>query len=143
MYGGTPFSKLFMNVREKLSLCYYVTSHFERGTGVMFVDCGIEFESRDEAQSEILRQLENIANGGITEEELAGTKLIIKNSLGSVEDSLSGIDNWYMTCVLDGLILTPEEDAAEIDKITAEEVAAMAKRAKLSAVFFLEGGKAK
>lgn len=143
IYGGTPFSKLFMNVREKLSLCYYVTSHFERGTGVMFVDCGIEFESRDEAQSEILRQLENIANGGITEEELAGTKLIIKNSLGSVEDSLSGIDNWYMTCVLDGLILTPEEDAAEIDKITAEEVAAMAKRAKLSAVFFLEGGKAK
>ena len=90
-----------------------------------------------------MRQLENIANGGITEEELAGTKLIIKNSLGSVEDSLSGIDNWYMTCVLDGLILTPEEDAAEIDKITAEEVAAMAKRAKLSAVFFLEGGKAK
>ena len=60
-----------------------------------------------------------------------------------MEDSLSGIDNWYMTCVLDGLILTPEEDAAEIDKITAEEVAAMAKRAKLSAVFFLEGGKAK
>ena len=45
-----------------------------------------------------------------------------------------------MTCILDDLVLTPEEDAAEIDKITAEEVVAMAKRAKLSTVFFLKGG---
>lgn len=142
MYGGTPFSKLFMNVREKLSLCYYATSHFERGTGVMFVDCGIEFASREAAQAEILRQLDCICAGEITDEELANTKLIIKNSLGSVGDSLGGLDNWYMTCVLDGIILTPEEDAAEIDKITAEEVIAMAKRAKLSTVFFLKGGEA-
>lgn len=142
MYGGTPFSKLFMNVREKLSLCYYVTSHFERGTGVMFVDCGIEFESREKAQAEILRQLDSICEGNITEEELASTKLIIKNSLGAVGDSLGGLDNWYMTCILDGIILTPEEDAEEIDKITVEEVIAMAKRAKLSTVFFLKGGEA-
>ncbi len=142
MYGGTPFSKLFMNVREKMSLCYYATSHFERSTGVMFVDCGIEFLSRDAAQAEILRQLDCIKNGEITEEELASTKLIIKNSLGTVGDSLGGLDNWYMTCVLDNLILMPEEDAAEIDKITIEEVIAMAKRAKLSTVFFLKGGEA-
>lgn len=142
IYGGTPFSKLFMNVREKMSLCYYATSHFERGTGVMFVDCGIEFASRDAAQAEILRQLDCICNGEITDEELASTKLIMKNSLGTVGDFLSGLDNWYMTCILDDLILTPEEDAAEIDKITIEEVVAMAKRAKLSTVFFLKGGEA-
>ena len=142
MYGGTPFSKLFMNVREKMSLCYYATSHFERGTGVMFVDCGIEFASREAAQAEILRQLDCIKNGEITEEELASTKLIMKNSLGTVGDFLSGLDNWYMTCILDDLILTPEEDAGEIDKITIEEVVAMAKRAKLSTIFFLKGGEA-
>ena len=140
IYGGTPFSKLFMNVREKLSLCYYVVSNFERGSGVMLVDCGIEFESREAAQAEILRQLDCICRGEITEEELANTKLIMKNGLGSVGDSLGGLDNWYMTCVLDDLVLTPEEDAAEIDKITAKEVVAMAKRAKLSTVFFLKGG---
>lgn len=140
IYGGTPFSKLFMNVREKLSLCYYVISNFERGSGVMLVDCGIEFESREAAQAEILRQLDCICRGEITEEELANTKLIMKNGLGSVGDSLGGLDNWYMTCILDDLVLTPEEDAAEIDKITAEEVVAMAKRAKLSTVFFLKGG---
>lgn len=140
IYGGTPFSRLFMNVREKLSLCYYAVSHFERGTGTMFVDCGIEFESREKAQAEILRQLDCICAGEITEEELSDTKLIIRNSLGSVGDSLGGLDSWYMTCILDGLILTPEEDAEEIEKVTAEEVVAMAKRARLSTVFFLKGG---
>lgn len=143
MYGGTPFSRLFMFVREKLSLCYYVTSHFERGSGVMFVDCGIEFDSRPEAQKEILHQLDMLCEGKIDEEELANTKLIIKNSLGSVGDSLGGLDNWYMTCILDGLVLTPEEDAKAIDAVTAEEVVAMAKRAKLSSVFFLKGGEEK
>ncbi len=89
-----------------------------------------------------MHQLDCIKSGEITEEELASTKLIIKNSLGTVGDSLGGLDNWYMTCVLDNLILMPEEDAAEIDKITIEEVIAMAKRAKLSTVFFLKGGEA-
>ena len=69
LYGGTAFSKLFMNVREKMSLCYYADSHFERGSGILIVDCGIEFENREKAQSEIIRQLELVAKGEFTEEE--------------------------------------------------------------------------
>ena len=140
LYGGTPFSKLFMNVREKLSLCYYVLSHFERTTGVMLVDSGIEFESREAAQAEILNQLEAVKSGDFTDVELAQTKLIIKNSLGSVGDSLGAVESWYMTGILDGLIVTPEEDAAAIDEITREEIIAIANKAKLTTVFFLKGG---
>lgn len=140
LYGGTPFSKLFLNVREKLSLCYYVLSHFERATGVMLVDSGIEFESREAAQAEILNQLEAVKSGDFTDVELAQTKLIIKNSLGSVGDSLGAVESWYMTGILDGLIVTPEEDAAAIDEITREEIIAIANKAKLTTVFFLKGG---
>ncbi len=140
LYGGTPFSKLFMNVREKLSLCYYASAHFERSTGVMTVDSGIEFKSRNAAQAEILNQLEDVKAGNFTDIELAQTKLIIKNSLGSVGDSLGAMESWYMTGILEGLIVTPEEDAAAIDEITREEVIDMANRAKLTTVFFLKGG---
>ncbi|MBQ7874446.1 MAG: insulinase family protein [Oscillospiraceae bacterium] len=140
LYGGTAFSKLFLNVREKMSLCYYADSHFERSSGIMLVDCGIEFQNRDAAQSEILRQLELVANGDFTDEELIDTKSAIVNSLGSVGDSLGSVEGWYLTGILEDNVITPKEDAENILGITREDVIETAKKAKLAAVFFLKGG---
>jgi len=140
LYGGTAFSKLFMNVREKMSLCYYADSHFERSSGVLIVDCGIEFENREAAQNEIIRQLELVAEGDFTDEEFADTKGAIYNSLGSVGDTLYSVESWYMTGVLEDNVITPKDDKEAIEKITREDVIAAAKKAKLAAVFFLKGG---
>lgn len=138
LYGGTPFSKLFMNVREKKSLCYYVSSGFERA-GILLVDCGIEFASRKEAQDEILRQLDAMQNGDFTDVELAQTKLIMNNGLSSVTDSLGGTEGWYLGGILDEEAISPEEDCRQINEITAEDVVAIAKKARLSTVYFLKG----
>lgn len=139
LYGATPFSKLFMNVREKMSLCYYASSHFDRLTGVMTVDSGIEFKNREATQKEVLSQLESVKNGDFTEEEIEETKKIIKNSLGSVCDSLEMIENWYTGGILNDSVLTPEEDAANIDAITREDILSAANKAKLTTVYFLKG----
>ncbi len=140
IYGGTAFSKLFMNVREKMSLCYYADSHFERSSGVLIVDCGIEFENREAAQNEIIRQLELLGEGDFSDEELENTRMAVANSLGSVGDTLYSIESWFMPGILEGKIVTPEEDLCEMKAVTREDVIAMAKRAKLAAVFFLKGG---
>ena len=140
LYGGTAFSKLFMNVREKMSLCYYADSHFERGSGIMIVDCGIEFENREKAQAEIINQLELVAKGDFTDEELDNTKGAILNSLGSVGDTLYSVEGWYMSGIIEEKIITPEEDKKAIGEITREEVMEAAEKAKLAAVFFLKGG---
>ena len=140
LYGGTAFSKLFMNVREKMSLCYYADSHFERGSGIMIVDCGIEFENREKAQAEIINQLELVAKGDFTDEELDNTKGAILNSLGSVGDTLYSVEGWYMSGIIEEKIITPEEDKKAIGEITREEVMKAAEKAKLAAVFFLKGG---
>ena len=140
LYGGTAFSKLFMNVREKMSLCYYADSHFERGSGIMIVDCGIEFENREKAQAEIINQLGLIAKGDFTEEEFVNTKGAILNSLGSVGDTLYSVEGWYMSGIIEENILTPEEDKKAIEEITREEVMKAAEKAKLASVFFLKGG---
>ena len=140
IYGGTAFSKLFMNVREKMSLCYYADSHFERSSGVLIVDCGIEFENREAAQNEIIRQLELLGEGDFSDEELENTRMAVVNSLGSVGDTLYSIESWFMPGILEGKIVTPEEDLCEMKAVTREDVIAMAKRAKLAAVFFLKGG---
>ncbi len=140
LYGGTAFSKLFMNVREKMSLCYYADSHFERGSGIMIVDCGIEFKNREAAQNEIVKQLELIAKGDFGDEEFNDTKGAIINSLGSVGDTLYSVEGWYMSGIVEENIVTPEEDKKAINEITKEDVMKAAEKAKLAAVFFLKGG---
>jgi predicted Zn-dependent peptidase len=70
MYGNSPVSKLFMNVREKLSLCYYCRAIPEGTKGIMIVTSGIEVANRQKAQDEILAQLESVKSGDFTEEEL-------------------------------------------------------------------------
>ena len=138
LYGGTPFSKLFMNVREKMSLCYYVSSSYER-SGILLVDSGIEFDKKKAAQKEIIRQLAAMQEGDFTEEELSDAKLLMKNSIGSVTDSLGATEGWYLGGILDDDAVSPEEDQKQLDEVTAGEVIAIAKRAVLSTVFFLKG----
>ena len=74
LYGGTPFSRLFNNVREKLSLCYYCAARYDGATGLMMVDCGIESENKQKAQDEILAQLEAMKIGDWEEWEGWGEK---------------------------------------------------------------------
>ena len=65
IFGGTPLSKLFLNVREKLSLCYYASSMLEKMKGLVLVSSGIEFDKYQQARDEILAQLEAIRRGEI------------------------------------------------------------------------------
>lgn len=78
--GGTPMSKLFANVREKLSLCYYCAARMDRTKGIVKIDSGVENENIEKAKTEILRQIEEMQNGNITEEELNYAKLSMINS---------------------------------------------------------------
>jgi predicted Zn-dependent peptidase len=128
-----------MNVREKMSLCYYCTARYDRPTGVILVDSGVEAANMTKAEEEIGNQLSAVAEGGFTEEERGNTLLLAVNSLKSVEDSLDGAEGWYLTRILDGDMRTPAEDAETIGAVTAEQIAEMAGRAKLAAVYRLTG----
>ncbi len=139
MFGATPFSKLFINVREKMSLCYYCVSRYDRPTGVMIVDSGVEQDNRRAAEDEIQNQLALMAKGDFSDEELANTVLIMKNGLQTVGDMLDTIEGWYLTRILEGDSLTPEEDAAGMENVTREQVMAAAAKAQLEAVYFLHG----
>lgn len=135
--GGTPFSRLFLNVREKLSLCYYCAARFDVSTRLMMIDSGVDSANKQKAQDEILAQLASLQQDGIGGEELRNTKLLIKNSITSTNDSLASIEGWYLAQILRGQSDSPEEDAALIDEITAEEVRAAARAVTLDTVYFL------
>ncbi|MBQ9736236.1 MAG: insulinase family protein [Clostridia bacterium] len=139
IYGLSPVSKLFMNVREKRSLCYYCASRNDNIKGTLFVYSGIENQNAAVAEEEILLQLDAIKKGEITEQEMLCAKEGFRDTTRSVADSPFTLEQWYLTRALYGDALTPEEMFAILNELTVEDVVAVASHITLDTVFFLEG----
>lgn len=141
VYGGTPFSKLFKNVREKLSLCYYCSASNLTKQRTVFVDSGVESANIVPAREEIIRQLEAVKEGDFTDEHLEQSKLYITSALKSVNDSPRSVSTWYFEdCLEDEKdILTPQQVIEQINAVTKEDVTRIAKRLVLDTVYVLDG----
>ena len=123
VFGGSTTSRLFLNVREKQSLCYYCASRFASPTAFMMVDSGVEPANAEKAEQAILKELENLVNGPITEEELENSRRGLLSGMTSVGDSLAGLENWYYNEILrGGVINTPEQAASQLMQVSAEDV---------------------
>lgn len=142
IFGGTAMSKLFMNVREKMSLCYYASSTVEKMKGVLMVSSGIEFENCEKAKSEILHQLELIRQGEIDEGELEGARRILVGSYRSALDDQGRQEEFWLGQAAAGLDTTLEEAAASFETVTKEQVAQAAQKLALDSIYFLKGKEA-
>ncbi len=136
--GGTASSKLFMNVREKKSLCYYCMSRFFRLKGIMIVESGVETSNLGEARKAILNEIEEMKNGNISDFEIESAKLAIVNSFRSVVDTATGIASWYSSQLMDSSVDTPEQAAAKLNAVTKEQVVEAARRLQLDTIFTLK-----
>ena len=139
LYGGAPTSKLFKNVRERLSLCYYASSQIDRHKGIMTVSSGIEFAKFDAARDEIFAQLEEIKNGDVSEEELQSAKKTVINSLRSAMDQPVALEGMYLDNVISDIQLSPEIMAGLADDVTKDDVVEIASKIKADSVYFLTG----
>lgn len=142
VYGAGVTSKLFQNVREKLSLCYYAFSSTDTLKGIMAVLSGIEVDKYDEALSEILAQLDAVRAGDISEAELAAARRSVANDLRTGADSPYYLADFYLRETVQGTDATPDDIAALAENVTAEDVAAIARGVELDAVYFLRGEEA-
>lgn len=141
-FGGAVTSRLFLNVREKLSLCYYAVSHFDALKGLITVSSGVEFGKREKAQAEILSQLECCCRGELKEEELENARRSLTSELYSSEDSQGRTEDRMLTQAAADHFETPEELIQRLDKVTPEQVTAAANRLELDGVYFLTGREA-
>lgn len=137
--GGTPTSKLFLNVREKQSLCYYCASRVENSKGIMLIDSGVETKNIEKAEDAINEQLRLLKNGCISEDEMSAAKLALKNALISSLDSLGALQSFYINGILFDRAMSPREAAAMVDEITKEQVTELARQIKPDTVFSLIG----
>lgn len=137
--GGGMISKLFMQIREKMSLCYDIGSGYHGSKGILTVAAGIDCAQESVVREEVLHQLEECQRGNITEEELAAAKQALLSSLRTVHDTPGAIENFYSTAALSGLPLTVEAYMDAVKTVTAEQVARAAQSLQLHTVYFLRG----
>ncbi len=137
VFGSGPHSKLFMNVREKMSLCYYVYSRLNRMKGTMQVGIGTDQENFKKAYDAILEQLELCKQGEISEEEIAFSKKFIVGILKQTADNQHNIADFYMTGILAGRVLSPEEYIEKIEALTKEDLVRVAQNITLQTEYYL------
>jgi predicted Zn-dependent peptidase len=139
VFGGSPTSKLFMNVREKMSLCYYCTAMPDAAKGIMIVTAGIENGNKTTAENEIVRQLEDIKQKNISDDEMNCAKASLKNSYMSIYDSPQAIEGWYFRRVLNKITVSPSEFYEKIEAASKEDLAKIAEKITLDTIYFMKG----
>ncbi len=139
VFGGCPTSKLFNNVREKLSLAYYANSRISVSKGLMFARSGIEIEKFEEVKNEILVQLEDIKNGNVSNEEIENARAHLVNVYSSLDDDPETVVSLKSGWLTEGEERTVEEIVEGLKKVTREEIIEIASSYKLSTVYFLKG----
>ena len=138
LYGGSVTSRLFLNVREKQSLCYYCSSSYTSVTGCMMVDSGVEPANARKAEEAILKELAQLCDGPITDEEMEDCRRGLLSSLESVEDSLSGLEGWYFAEIArGGPVSTPAQARTTLEQVTKEQVRQVLRQFTLSVSYLL------
>ncbi len=139
IFGGGTYSKLFSEVREKMSLCYYCSARANRYMGVMFVESGVDEVNATKAKEAILKQLEDLKSGNFSDEVLLSSKRSFRNMLNAVGDSISGVDSWYGARLVQKKPLSPKEFLELIDSVTREQIIEGAKKITPDTIFYLLG----
>ena len=137
--GASPISKLMMNVREKLSLCYECSSVYNSARGAIFVTTGIDRENYDLASEAILAQMEDIRQGRVSEAELDAAKKSIFNVYSAVDDSQGAIERFYLGRLINRIDVDIDTFLRRVNELTLDDVIAAAKKTSLHTVYFLRG----
>ncbi len=137
--GGDVTGKMFMNLREKMSLCYTCHSSLDSAKGLLMAYAGIDVANAEVAEKAFFEQLEKIQNGEITDEEISDAKKSYANRMREILDNPSILPMWYFIRLGAWDVRDPARDAEDIDKITREDIVRISRTVELDTVYLLAG----
>jgi predicted Zn-dependent peptidase len=137
--GGSASSKLFLNVREKLSLCYHCSSSYSGYSGILVISSGFEVKNYEIAKKEIFNQIEDIKRGNISDTEFEAARLSLTNNYRQIYDSPFELKSFFNNRALLGILENVEDAISKILSVTKEDIIALASNIKLIASYFIEG----
>ncbi len=139
IFGAGTHSKLFNNVREKLSLAYYASSQYNKYKGFVVMNAGIEFENFKKAYDESIFQLEELKQGKISDDEFNFSKLTLINSINSYYDDQRYMQLYALDSLYLGMDTDPDALKKGIEAVGREDVIAAAQKITPNIVYFLSG----
>ena len=139
IFGGSPMSKLFLNVREKRSLCYRCGSVLDLYKGTVFAGAGMKAENREVTEAAIRAEFEAMARGEIGEAELNAAKRSLDHAYRRIYDSPSALAGFTMNRAAVGSRESVEDRRAAVAAVTRDEITEAAARVREGAVYFLKG----
>lgn len=139
LFGGFSQSRLFKNVREEHSLCYYVSSSYDAFNGIMIVNAGIDAKDYDKARQLIDEQLHDIQNGHVEDEEIQVAKMMLQNALRKTNDEAGSMITLLYNRDITGKKETNDEYIQKLLSVTKEDIIEVSKNIRLDTIFFLTG----
>ncbi len=137
--SGSPTAKLFTNVREKLSLCYYCYAISDINKGIMIVSSGIDMKDKEAAEKAIFKEIDDCKNGNIADTELQAARKAITNAIKSMYDDAGAIKSWYSRRGIFTSAPEPFDYLEKVLAVTKEDIVAAANRLVPDTVYFLKG----
>ncbi len=141
VFGGSATSRLFVNIREKQSLCYSCSSSADNFKGLLLVGSGIESENKQKALDGILAEWQDIRDGNVTQEEVNNARRSLQSGYREVSDSPASLCAWHLSRICANRSDTPEEIASALENITVADVTRVASHIYPDTVYYLDGGK--
>lgn len=138
-FGGSTSSRLFLNVREKLSLCYYASSTIDKQKGILSVASGIENENFEVAREEILKQLADMQAGNVRQEEVESARRTVQSALRAMQDSPMSLLDFWVGQSIAGFAWGLDDLMGRLASVTREQVIEAAKCVQLDTIYFLKG----
>ena len=139
IFGGMSQSKLFKVVREKNSLCYYISSSYDAFNGVMVITAGIEGKDYHQTVQLIKEQLKEMQDGCFDQDDIDTAKLMIKNSMKKTNDEpLSQVAVQYNRDITEKKE-TNEKYLEKIENVTYQDIVDVCQNIELDTIFLLKG----
>lgn len=140
LFGGTPYSKLFTNVREKASLAYYASSRLAPFSGLVNVQTGIQSADYETALRMIQQQAVEIQEGQFTPELMREVQDALINQHYAGFDIANNVLEHHL---VNQLLSLPEQTdfAEQVNQVTKDDVMKVAAMMKLQASYLLSGEK--
>lgn len=135
--GNSPTSKLFQNIREKMSYAYTISSSINRLDGMFVISAGISSKNYESTKNEVMNQIKEMKQGLFNDKDINDAKEVILNIIEEINDNPWSIIDHYNNYLYFGAD-TIENQIQEINKIQKDDIVNVANKINIDTVFLLK-----